>query len=122
MRNTRWALPLPYVAVPTTSARSWSCSAPATISLADADPLSVSTTSGTSPTAAAPDRRTRDSRPRSALRRHDRLPRVEEQIRDADALVEQPARIPAQIEHERARAGRAQRVDRLAEIGRGRRC
>jgi hypothetical protein len=40
---------------PTTSARSWSCSAPATISLAEAEPSSVRTVSGSVGNTALPD-------------------------------------------------------------------
>ena len=43
---TSWKTPLPNVCVPTTFARWRSCSAPVTISDADAVPLSTSTTSG----------------------------------------------------------------------------
>jgi len=39
--------PLPKVCAPMMVARLWSCSAPATISLADAEPSFTSTTSGT---------------------------------------------------------------------------
>gem|GEM_PF-4354693 len=39
--------PLPKVRVPTMLARLWSCSAPATISEAEAEPVFTSTTSGT---------------------------------------------------------------------------
>jgi hypothetical protein len=39
--------PLPKVCAPMTVARLWSCSAPATISLAEAEPSLTSTTSGT---------------------------------------------------------------------------
>src|SRR5687767_1876863 len=44
--NSVWTEPLPYVVRPSTSARSWSCSAPATISDADALFGSTSTTIG----------------------------------------------------------------------------
>ena len=44
--------PLPKVCAPMMVARLWSCSAPATISLAEAEPSLTSTTSGTVFTAA----------------------------------------------------------------------
>ena len=51
--------------------------------------------------------------------RHDPLTRVEKEIADADALVEQAARIAAQIEDQRSSCPRvAQRIDRVAQIGR----
>ena len=46
MRNSDCTSPLPKVGRPTTSARSWSCRAPAMISAALADPTSTSTTIG----------------------------------------------------------------------------
>jgi hypothetical protein len=52
---------LPKLVVPTTSARSWSCSAPATISLAEALPPSVSTTIGGCVTSRSPDARATSS-------------------------------------------------------------
>ena len=48
---------------------------------------------------------------RAAAHAHDLLSRIEKEIRDADALVEQTARIAAQIEHQRPHAARAQRID-----------
>jgi hypothetical protein len=41
-----WTDPLPKLLVPTTMARRWSCSAPATISEAEAEPPLISTTIG----------------------------------------------------------------------------
>ena len=45
-RNTDCTSPFPYDVVPTTTARSWSWSAPATISEADAVAPLISTTTG----------------------------------------------------------------------------
>ena len=56
---------------------------------------------------------------RPPARRDDRLARVEEEVGDSDPLIEQAARIAAQIEHERPCTRGAKRVDRAREVGRG---
>ena len=53
--STSWKTPLPNVRVPTTVARLRSCSAPVTISDADADWRLTSTTTGTFVSIAPPD-------------------------------------------------------------------
>ena len=53
-RMISWNTPLPYVRVPTILARLRSCSAPATISDAEAEPSSTSTTTGMSDAIAPP--------------------------------------------------------------------
>ena len=44
-----------------------------------------------------------------------RWPRIEKQIGDPDALIEQPTRIAAQIEDQRLHSGATQRIDRGLE-------
>ena len=90
--------PLPNERVPSMVARVWSCSAPATISEAEAEPPLISTTIGL-PLATSPGwalKRCVSSALRAAGR--DDLALVEEGVGHRDRLVEQAARIVAQVE------------------------
>src|SRR5262249_18285532 len=92
--------PLPNERVPTRVARLWSCNAPATISEAEAEPPLIRTITGL-PLVRSPGR---------ALKRWissafaaaggDDLALVQERIRNRNRLIEQAARIVAQIDDE----------------------
>ena len=120
-RSISWKTPLPKVRVPTSLARLRSCSAPATISAADAVPWSTSTTTGTlarigSPVAlkraaAACGRRWSRPGPRGGTRW------------PPSASFEQAAAVAAQVEHDPlgARSSRACLTTWRARRGRRRR-
>ena len=80
-------------------ARWWSCSAPATISLAEAEPPLISTTTGR-PSVMSPSGLAFQRWLSSGWRRagRDDLALVEEVVRHRDRLVQQAARIVAQVE------------------------
>ena len=80
-------------------ARLWSCSAPATISEADAEPPLISTTTCL-PSVRSPGRALARcvSSQAAALGEHDRA-LVEEVVGDGDRLVEQAAGVAAQVDH-----------------------
>ena len=89
--------PLPNERVPITVARLWSCSAPATISDAEAEPPLMSTTTCL-PSVMSPGRalaRCVSSWPRPLV---STMAPLEEVVGDGDRLVEQAARIVAQID------------------------
>ena len=95
-----WTEPLPKERVPRTVARLWSCRAPATISEAEAEPPLISTTTGLPLVEVA-------GLGVEALRLlgvaaagRDDLAAVEEGVRDHDRLVEQAARVVAQVDDE----------------------
>src|SRR5215216_3106288 len=89
-----WTRPLPKVGVPTTTARSWSCSAPAMISAALAVPSFTRTTIGSSGQVCFPSSK--------------------------NALVEQPAGIEPEVENERLHALALHGADLGAQLlGRG---
>ena len=92
--------PLPKDRVPMMVARLWSCSAPATISDAEAEPPLISTTIGL-PLVRSPGRAAHCSAGffGIAAAGGNDLALVEESVRHRDRLVEQPAGIVAQIEN-----------------------
>ena len=91
--------PLPNERVPSTVARLWSCSAPATISEAEAEPPLISTIIGL-PLVRSPARALKRW-VSSALRpRVETISPVEERVRHRDRLIEQAARIVAQVDDE----------------------
>ena len=98
-RSISWKTPLPYVRLPTTFARLRSCSAPVTISDAEAEPSSTSTTTGIVALDRAALGVVDALGARAALRRDD--PAVGDEHRgDLDRLVQQPAAVVAQVEHD----------------------
>ena len=107
---------MPNVRVPTTVARSRSCSAPVTISDADAEPSLTSTTTGSFGV-------DRVARRLEGARRRASGPRVEtivpvgdEDRGDEDRLVEQAAAVVAQVEHDAGGALLEQLADRRADL------
>ena len=110
-------MPLPYVVSPTTSARSWSCSAPAMISAALAVPRFTRTTIGNPRQrwGAPSDQRWLSP---GALPRliEDILAWVEEEIGGLDSLVSEAARIGAQVEQQRLHPLPGQARDLLLQL------
>ena len=102
-----WTVPLPKVLVPTRLARPRSCSAPATISDAEADPPSTSTTSWIDGSVAAPPGLASVSVqvPVGVLLPEDRAVR-EELAGDVARRGHEPARVAAQVQDELPVAGR----------------
>ena len=114
-RRTSWKTPLPNVRVPTTSARSRSCSAPVTISDADAE-LAVDEHDDRDLGVDRVARRLEHAlRARAPVGRDDRAV-GDEDARDQHRLVQQPAAVVAQVEHDALRALVQQVVDRLAHL------
>ena len=113
--RTSWNTPLPNVRVPTTSARSRSCSAPVTISDADADSPLTSTTTGILASIGSPvASNTRFGRARPFV--DTIVPSGMKMLEIEHGLVEQAAAVVAQVEHDALRALGEQLVDRLADL------
>ena len=85
--------------LPTTSARSRSCSAPVTISEADAEPPSTSTTTGIAPSIELPSA-SNTRRGRGAPLVETIVPSPMKMLDVEHGLVEQPAAVVAQVEHD----------------------
>ena len=92
--------PLPNERVPMTVARLWSCRAPATISEAEAEPPLISTMIGLSSGQVAGAGVEALGFLGVAAAGRDDLALLQERVRHRDRLVEQAARIVAQIEDE----------------------
>ena len=91
--------PLPNERVPITVARLWSCSAPATISDAEAEPPLISTMIGL-PLVRSPGAGVEALRLFGvAAAGRDDLALLQERVRHRDRLIEQAARIVAQVDH-----------------------
>ncbi len=112
---TSWKTPLPKVRVPTIFARPRSCSAPATISDADAVSRSTSTTSGVDFAIGSPVAfRVCEATPRPA-QRHD-LAVGQERARDELRLLDQAAAVAAQVEHDPVGALLHAPLDRVVDL------
>ena len=97
--TTSWKTPLPYVRVPTSFARSRSWSAPATISDADALARSTSTVTGVFGSDGVAGRAV-DLLLYRAPARRDHFPFGQERAGDEPRLLDEPARVGAQVEHD----------------------
>jgi hypothetical protein len=109
--------PFPYDVCPTTTARSWSCSAPRDdlgrgrrVFVDEHDDRQI----GPWLRIAVPELAVRLAN--AAAHAHDRLVAIQEEVRHPDALRQQPARIRAQIEHQRTHARLGERIDRSGEL------
>ena len=114
--RTSWKTPLPNVSVPTTVARSRSCSAPVTISEADAVSPLTSTTIGAvghDRVAGGAQRLLLDRAPA----RGDDRPVLEEGRGDELGLGHEAAAVVAQVEHEDLGAALLQLAQRRVDLG-----